>query len=185
MTSNSRRSSWTTRQPRNRPLHSTPCPQVEGALRNSSCLRAHHSRNCRVLNRPLPLPLLPPTPTTATKARVRSRGRVKARTMTPVTPATTSATTVGAPRCGPPSTIPGLAPSRCGQGCVLRNNNRCIHRNTPCSLHQLTMGLTTVPPSCPCRRLHRTSSRPWPLPGRLGRTRGINSYWPTPSTPWS
>jgi hypothetical protein len=88
MTSNSRRSSWTTRRPRDRPLRSTPCPQEEGALRSSSCLHARRRRNRHVLR--WPLPLLPPTPTMAANARVRARGRGKARTTAPTAPATTA-----------------------------------------------------------------------------------------------
>jgi hypothetical protein len=123
-TSNSRRSSWTTRWPRDRPPRSTLHPQVEGALGSSSCLHAHHSRNHSVLRRPLPL--LPPIPTMAAKVR----GRGKARTTAPMAPATTAVTIAGVPRCCPPSTIPGPAPSRCGQECVLRSSSR-VHHNTP------------------------------------------------------
>jgi hypothetical protein len=36
-TSNSRRSSWTTRWPKNKPPHSTPHPQEEGVLLHNSC----------------------------------------------------------------------------------------------------------------------------------------------------
>jgi hypothetical protein len=100
-TSNSRRSSWTTQWPRDRPPYSTPFPQVEGTLHSNNSLCTHHNRNHHVLW--WPLPLLLPTPTTAAKARARG----KAITMAPVTPATI----VGAPRRGPPSTIPGQAPS--------------------------------------------------------------------------
>jgi hypothetical protein len=174
MTSNFRRSSWTTRRPRDRPPRSTPRPQEEGALRSSSCLHARRRRNRHVLRRPLPL--LPPTPTTAAKAR----GRGKVRTMAPAAPATTAEV----PQLGPPSTIPGPAPSRCGLGCVLRSSRRRVHHSTPYLLHQRTTGLPVAPPSRPCRPLHRTSSRPWPLPGHPGRARGINSHWPTPSAPW-
>jgi hypothetical protein len=153
---------------------------VEGALRSSNRLRAHHSRNHRVIRRPLPLPLLSTTLTIATKARVRARARGKARTISPVT---TAATTAGAPRRGTPP-MPAPAPSRCGQGCVLCSNSRRVHHNTPCSLHRHTMGLLVVPPSCPCRILHRTSSKPWLLLGRPRRARAISSHWQTPSTPW-
>jgi hypothetical protein len=59
MTSNSRRLSWTTRRPKDRPPRSTPCPRVEGALRRSSCLRVHHSRNHHVLSGPSPSDLQP------------------------------------------------------------------------------------------------------------------------------
>jgi hypothetical protein len=90
-------------------------------------------------------------------------------------PVTTAATTAEAPRLGPPSTITGPAPSRCGQGCILHSSRRCVHRSTPYLLHRCTTGLPVAPPSCPCRCLHRTSSSPWPLPGRPGRARGINS----------
>jgi hypothetical protein len=155
---------------------------MEGVLCSHSCLRAHHSRNCRDLRRLLPL--LPPTPTTAAKARVRGRGRGKARTMAPVAPATTATTIVGVPQLGPPSTIPGPAPSRCGQGCVLCSSSWRVHRSTPCLLHRRTTGLLAVPPSHPYWCLHRTSSKSWPLLGRHGRACGINSHWPTPSTPW-
>jgi hypothetical protein len=181
-TSNSRRLSWTTRRPRDRPPRSTPRPQEEGALRSSSCLHARHRRNHHVLRRPLPL--LPPTPTTAAKARERARGRGKARTTAPMAPATTAATTTEAPRRGPPSTIPGPTPSQCGQGCVLRSNSRRVHRSMPYLLHRRTTGLPVALPSRPCRRLHRTSSRSQPLLGRPGRARVINSHWPTPSAPW-
>jgi hypothetical protein len=146
--SNSRRSSWTTRWPRDRPLHSTPRPQ-EGVAR--------YHRNRHVLRRPLPL--VPPTLTTVAKARVMARGREKTR-MAPTT-------TAGAPLHGPP-TIPGPTPSRCGQGCV--------HRSAPCLRHRRTMGHLTAPPSRTCRRLHRTNSRPWPLPGRPGWARRINNH---------
>jgi hypothetical protein len=147
MTLNSRRSSWTTRWPKDRPPCSTLCPQVDDALHSSSYLRAHHSRNCHVLRRPLPLQS--PTPATMTKARARGKG--KARTTAPVAPAILVATTAGVPRCGPPSTISGLAPSRCGQRCVLHSSNRCVDHNTPYSLHRQTTGLPEVPPSHPCR----------------------------------
>jgi hypothetical protein len=86
-----------------------------------------------------------------------------------------------APRRDPPSTIPRLTPSRCGQGCVLRSCNWHVHHNTPCLLHRRTTGLPAAPPSCPYQCLHRTSSRPRPLPGHPGHVRGINSHWPTPS----
>jgi hypothetical protein len=175
MTSNSRRSSWTTRWPRDRPPRSTPRPQEEGALRSSSCLHAHRRRNRHVLRRPLPL--LPPTPTTAVKARERARGKGKVRTTAPAT--------TEAPRHGPPSTIPGPTPSRCGQRCVLHSNSRRVHRSMPYLLHRCTTGLPAAPPSRPCRRLHRTNSRSQPLLGHPGRARGINSHWPTPSAPWS
>jgi hypothetical protein len=62
---------------------------------------------------PRPLPQEPPCPPVA-KARERARGKGKARTTAPAAPATTAATTTEAPRRGPPSTIPGPAPSRCG-----------------------------------------------------------------------
>jgi hypothetical protein len=179
MTSNLRRSSWTTRRPRDRPPRSTPRPQVEDALCSSCCLHAHHNRNCRVLR--WPLPLLPPTPTMTAKARVRARGRGKARTTTPTT---TAVTIAGAPRRGPPSTIPGSAPSRYGQKCILRSSSRCVHHNTPCLQHRHTTGLPAVPPLRPCQLIHRTSSKPRLLFGRLRRARGIISYWPTSSTPW-
>jgi hypothetical protein len=177
---NSRRLSWTTRRPSDRPPCSTPRPHEEGALRSSSCLHARRRRNRHALRRPLPL--LPLTPTMVAKARVRGRrrGRRKARTMAPVAPATTT----GVPRHSPPSTIPEPTPSQCGQGCVLRSSSRCIHRSTPYLLHQRNTGLPAAPPSCPCRHLHRTSSRSWPLPGCPGRACGINSHWPTPSAPW-
>jgi hypothetical protein len=113
-----------------------------------------------------------PTPTMATKARVRVRGRGKARATAPATPATTAE----APRLDPPSTIPRPTPSRCGQGCVLRNSRWRVHHSTPYLLHRCTTRLPVAPPSCPCRRLHRTSSRPRPLPGRPGWARGINSH---------
>jgi hypothetical protein len=166
MTSSSRRSSWTTRQPKHRPPCSTLRPQVEGALRSSCCFHAHHNRNRRVLRRPLPL--LPPT----TVAKARARGKKKARTTAPTAPATTS----GAPQCSPPSTIPGPAPCRCGQGCILHSSRRRIYHSTPCSLHRRTMGPPAVPPLHPSRRLHRTSSRSQPLLGRLGRVHGINNH---------
>jgi hypothetical protein len=156
MTSNSRRLSWTTRWPRDMPPCSTLRPQVKGALCSSSCLRAHRSRGRRVLRQPLTL--LPPTPTMAGKAR----GRGKARTTALAAPKTTAAITTGAPWHGPPSTISGPVPSRCVQGCILCSSSWCIHRNMPCSLHQCTMGLLAVPPSRPCRCLHRTSNRSRP-----------------------
>jgi hypothetical protein len=53
---------------------------------------------------------------------------------------TTTATTVGAPRRGPPSTIPRSAPSRYGQGCILRSSSRRVHHSMPCLLHQCTTG---------------------------------------------
>jgi hypothetical protein len=131
------------------PPCSTPHPQEEEALRNNSCLCAHHTRNRRVLRRPLLL--LPPTPTMTVKTRVRAKGRGKERTA--------PATTAGAPQRDPPSTIPGPAPSRCGQGCVLCSSSRRVHHSTPSLLHRRTTGLMMAPPSRPCRRLHRTSSR--------------------------
>jgi hypothetical protein len=157
MTLNSRRSSWTTRWPKDRPPCSTSHPQVEGVLCSSSCLLAHHSRNCHVLR--WPLPLLPLTPTTATKARVRAREKGKARTTAP----SALTTIAGAPQRGPSSTILGPTSSRCEQGCVLRSSSQHVHRITPCSLHRCTTGLPMVPPSHPYRRLHRTSSRSRPL----------------------
>jgi hypothetical protein len=72
----------------------------------------------------------------ATKARVRVRGMGKVRTTALVALATTGG--AGTHRHGRLSTIPGLMPSRCGQGCTLLSS-RCIHRSTPCSLHQYTM----------------------------------------------
>jgi hypothetical protein len=168
MTSNSRRSSWTTQRHRDRLPRSTLRPQVEGALRSSRHLRAHHSRNRHVLRRSLPL--LPPTPIMAVKARVRARARArgKARTTFLAAPPTTSTTIAGAPRCNPPSTIPGPTISQCGKGCVLRSSSRRIHPNTPCSLHRHTTGLPVVPPSRPYRFLHRTSSKLRLLLGRHG-----------------
>jgi hypothetical protein len=119
----------------------------EGDLRSSSCLRTHRSRNHYVLRRPLPQ--LPPTPTTVANARVRARGRGKSRTMAP-------ATTVGAPRCGPPNKIPGLAPSRCGQGCVLHSSSWRVHCSTPYigSFSLSCIGVHLAPTSRPpwCRR---------------------------------
>jgi hypothetical protein len=95
------------------------------------------------------LPLLFPTPTMAAKARARARrrGRGKART----TALVALATTAGAPRRGPPSIIPGPAPSRCGQGCVLLRSSRHIHYNTLYSLHRCTTVLLVAPPSSPYR----------------------------------
>jgi hypothetical protein len=154
MTSNSRRSSWTTQWPKDRPLHSTLCPQEEGVLRSSCCLCVHHNRNLHVLRRPLPL--LPPPPTMAAKARVRSMGRRKARPMATVA----LATTLGAPWHGRPSTIPGPATSQCGQGCTFHSSSRCIHYSMPCLLHWCTTMPPAVPPSCPCQHLHCTSSGP-------------------------
>jgi hypothetical protein len=155
------------------PPCSTQHPQEEGALRSSSCLHAHCSRNRRVLRRLVPL--LSSTPITVAKARVWAmrRGRGKSRTMVPTT---TTATIAGAPRCGPPSTISRPAPSRCGQGCVLCSSSRCIHRNTPCLLQRHTMVLLAGPPSLPCRCLRRTSSRPRPLPGCPRWARGTNNH---------
>jgi hypothetical protein len=51
-------------------------------------------------------------------------GRGKAGTTTSVAPATTVSTAVWVPRRDPPSTIPGPAPSRCGQGCVLCSSSQ-------------------------------------------------------------
>jgi hypothetical protein len=171
---NSKRLSWTTRWPRDRPPRSTLHPQEEGALCSSSCLHARRRRNRHVLRRPLPL--LPPIPTTAAKARKRARGRGKARTTAPAAPATTAATTTEAPQRGPPSTIPGPAPSRCGKGCVLHSNSQRVHHSMPYLLHRCTTGLPAAPPSLPCQRLHCTSSRSRPLLGHPGRARGINSH---------
>jgi hypothetical protein len=164
------------------PSRSAPRPQEEGAFHISYCLRTHRHRNRHALKRPLPLLL--PTPTTATKVRVRGRERGKARTMALVAPATTAATTTGTPWCGPPSIIPGSAPSQCSQGCVLRSSSQCVHHSTPCLLHQCTTRLPVAPPSCPCRCLRRTSSRLQPLPSRPGWAHGIDNHWPTPSAPW-
>jgi hypothetical protein len=79
-------------------------------------------------------------------AKARGRGRGKERTTTLMAPATTSTTIVGAPWLGPP-TIPGLAPSRCGQGCTLYSSSRHVHHNTPYSLHRHTRGVgdSTLP----------------------------------------
>jgi hypothetical protein len=179
MTSNSRRSSWMTRWPKDRPPRSTPCPQELGVLRSSCCPHGHRGRNHHVLW--WCLPLLPPPPTTAAKARVRARGRgrEKARTTALAAPATTAGPAT--PRRGPPSTIPGSAPSRCGQGCALLSN-LCIHCSTPCLLHWCTTAPSVALPSCPYRRPHRTSSRSRPLPGCPRWVCGINSHWPTPSS---
>jgi hypothetical protein len=43
------------RLPRDRPPCSTPHPQEDGVLHNSSCLCAYHSRNYSVLKWPIPL----------------------------------------------------------------------------------------------------------------------------------
>jgi hypothetical protein len=128
-----------------------------------------------------PVPPPPPTspPTTVAKARVRARGRGKARTTSPATK--TGATT---PRRGPPSTIPGLTPSRFGQGCALLSSRR-VHRSTPCLLHRHTMAPLAALPSRPCRLLHHTNCRSRPLPGHPGRACGIISHLATPSAPWS
>jgi hypothetical protein len=87
------------------------------------------------------------------------------------------------PRRGPPSTISGPAPSRCGQRCALLGSRR-VHLSTSYLLH----GRTTTPPvalpSRPYRRLHHTSSRLRLLPGHPRGTCGINSNWPTPSVSW-
>jgi hypothetical protein len=101
----------TTRQPRDRPSHSTMCPQEEGTLCNSSYHHAHHSKNHHVLQQPLSL--LPPPPTMMVKARVRVREMGKATTTAPTT--TAGAAT---PQRGPPSTIPRPAPCQCCQGCA-------------------------------------------------------------------
>jgi hypothetical protein len=130
---------------------------------------------------PMAFHLLPPTPTTVTNARVTTRGRGKART---TASATTAVTIEQAPRCGPPSTIPRLAPSLCGQRCILHSSSQCVHDNTPCSMHWHTTGLPAVPPSRPCRLLHRTSNKTQLLLGHPRRACGISSHWPTPSTPW-
>jgi hypothetical protein len=164
---------------RDRPPCSTSCTQEEGALCSSYCLCAHCSRNYRVFQRPVPL--LTPPPTMVAKATVRARGRGKARTMTP---ATTVATIAGAPRCDPPSTIPRLRSSCCGQGCVLHSSSQHVHRSTSWLLHWRTMVLPAALPSRPCQCLHRISNRARPLPGRPRRACGITSHWPTPSTPW-
>jgi hypothetical protein len=131
-----------------------------------------------------PLPLLPPPPTTVAKARVRARRRGKTRTMALTVLATTMTTAAGAPQCGPPSIIPRPAPSRCGQGCVLRSHNWRIHRSTPCLLHRCTTVLPVAPPSRPCRLLLLTSSRSRPLAVCPRRTHGNNNHWRTPSGPW-
>jgi hypothetical protein len=122
-----------------------------------------------------PLPLLPLPPTTVAKGRVRERGRGKrkTRTMTLMAPATIIGATT--PRHGPPSTIPGPAPSRCGPGCALLSS-RCVHRSTACLLHQHTMAPPTALLSCPCRRLHHTSSRLRPLPSCPVWAYGISSH---------
>jgi hypothetical protein len=133
---------------------------------------------------PLVAPPSPaPPPTMVAKARVRARG--KARTMAPVAPVRMIATIAGEPHCGPPSTLPRLALSRCCQGCVLLHSSRRIHRSTPCLLHRRTMMLPTALASCPCLRLNRTNNRSWPLPGHPRWARGINSHWLTLSAPWS
>jgi hypothetical protein len=101
-------------------------PQEVGVLCSSNCLHTHRSRNYRVLW--WTFPLLPPPPTTAAKAR----GMGKARTMVSTAPVTIAR--AATPRRGPPYTILGPAPSRCGQGCTLCNNSRRVHCGTPCLL---------------------------------------------------
>jgi hypothetical protein len=91
------------------------------------------------------------------KGKGKGRGRRKERTIAPTAPTTTAG--LATPRCGPPSTIPEPVPSRCGQGCALLSN-RCIHCHTPCLLHRHTMVPPVALPSRPCRRPHRTSSKP-------------------------
>jgi hypothetical protein len=130
---------------------------------------------------PLVAPPTPvPPPTIAAKVRVRARGGGKQGTMAPAA----LATIAGAPRCGPPSTIPGSAPSRCGQGCILHSSCRRIYHSMPYLLHRCTTTLPVTLPLHPCRRLHHTTNRLRPLHGHPGWARGMNSHWPTPSTPW-
>jgi hypothetical protein len=81
-------------------------------------------------------PLLLPPPTTMAKLMVRERGRGKETTMALAALATT--TGVATPRYGPPSTITGLAPSQCGQGCVFLSSQH-IHHSLPSLLHWHTM----------------------------------------------
>jgi hypothetical protein len=121
-----------------------------------------------------------PTPNNSGKGTSKGKGRGKQRTMA----LAALATIAGAPRCGPPSTIPGPVPSRCGQGCILYSSCRRIHHSMPYLLHRRTMTLLVTLHPHPCRRLHHTTNRLWPLPGHPGWARGMNSHWPTPSTPW-
>jgi hypothetical protein len=151
---NSRRSSWITRWFRDRPLHSTSCPQVEDALHSSSCFRVHHSRDHRVLRRPLPLL---PQSQQRRQGKGMGKGKGKSKNNGYGGIGNNNSDNSRGPRRGPPSTIPRLAPSRCDQGCVLHSSSQCIHHNTPCSLHWHTMGLSAVPPSRPYQLLHRTS----------------------------
>jgi hypothetical protein len=76
MTSNSRRSCWTTQRPSDRAPHFTLHPQVEGALRSSSCLHAHHSRNNCVLRWPSPSC---PNPNNSGKGKDKGKGKGKAK----------------------------------------------------------------------------------------------------------
>jgi hypothetical protein len=111
-------------------------------------------------------PMVPPSPATIPnnggKRKAKGKGRRKARTMVPVA----LVTTVRASWCSTPSIIPRPAPSRCGQGCILHSSSRREHHNTTCLLHRRTTAPSAMPLSCPCQRLHCTSSRPRLLPGR-------------------
>jgi hypothetical protein len=84
----------------------------------------------------------PPAPNTnnsgKARGRGRGRGRGKARTIAPAAPAPTAVIIVGVSRHGPPSTIPGPAPFRCGQGCIRHSSSWHFHHNMPYSLHQHT-----------------------------------------------
>jgi hypothetical protein len=75
MTSNSRRSSWTTQQPKDRPQCSTPRPEVEGALRSSSYLRAPPQQEPPCSQAPLP-PLVS-NPNTGDKGKDKGKGKGK------------------------------------------------------------------------------------------------------------
>jgi hypothetical protein len=97
------------------------------------------------------LPLLPPAPTTTTKVRGKARIMALVALVAPIT-------IVGAPQHGPPSMIPGLAPSRCGQGCALLSS-RHLHCSTPCSLHRCTTVPQVALPLQTYRCLHRTTIR--------------------------
>jgi hypothetical protein len=64
---------WTTRRPKDRPPHSTPHPQKEGALPNhNSSNHSHLIDNHRVLQRPLT-----PTPTPNNGEKGKGNGKSK------------------------------------------------------------------------------------------------------------
>jgi hypothetical protein len=117
------------------PQQQQPCPPQQQPLIPPSANRPH------------------PTPDNGGKGKGKGKGKRKGKSNSGgMAPA--ASVGVAAPPHGPPSMIPELAPSPCGQGCALLNN-QCNHRSMLCALHQCNTHFLQKIKSCQHRSAYK------------------------------